>query len=175
MSLTLVIGPMFSGKSSFLIKKINELKNKGIYPYCISHASDTRYGTDSIITHDLIEEKCHSVYDLSDDLEENCIKHDYIIIEEGHFFENLVQFVKRLVRNNKHVFVAGLDGNFEMEPFLNIVSLIPFSDHVIRLTSVCSECGCNATFTKKINKTNKCSLQVGGKELYQSVCRIHHT
>ena len=53
--LHIVVGPMFAGKSTFLINTIESLKTKSNSDeiLIINHSSDKRYSTDSVIcTHD---------------------------------------------------------------------------------------------------------------------------
>jgi thymidine kinase len=76
-----------------------------------------------------------------------------ILINEGQFFPDLEEFVKKLLLNNKKVYVCGLDGDFERKKFGQILDLIPLCDKVTKLTSLCSMCknGTLGIFSKRIS------------------------
>lgn len=179
MSLTLVIGPMFSGKSTYIINKIREIKSKDTNTiFALTHESDTRYDKHAIVTHNQLKESCHTFKDLTTDILNNTdfINSNHVFIEEAHFFENLNNFVRYIIKFGKHVYVSGLSGNYKMEEFRNISSLVSFADNIIHLQSNCEVCHEPANFTDKKFKTNASYiLQVGGNELYSSVCRKHHS
>ena len=83
----------------------------------INHVIDTRYGSNKIITHNKTEMSCLQL----DKLMPLLTTHSYtlseiIIIEEGHFFEDLYSFVLHSVNKmNKMVYVAGLNGDYKQE------------------------------------------------------------
>jgi len=168
----LYIGPMFSGKTSMLLSKITLYEND---IFVITHESDTRYGVNKVISHTnksfAASVSCSSLMQLVHSKE--LIKASYVAIEEAQFFDDCVEFVKHIVNKlNKHVFVAGLDGDFQMNPFHNVTDLIPFADVVLKLNARCYVCNCPAPFTKRIIDSDKLVL-VGAGELYKPVCRSH--
>jgi thymidine kinase len=98
---------------------------------------------------------------------------DYIIIDEGQFFQDLYESVIELVENHKkHVYIGALDGTWERKPFQQVVDLIPFSDTVTKLYARCSICNDRATFSKRIVESTETNL-VGGNESYLPMCREH--
>lgn len=177
MSLELIIGCMFSGKSTEMIKRIRKYKLLEKQMLIVTHSSDMRYGTSAIISHDKIQEPAVSTQCLHElflyDVYE---KATHIFIEEAQFFDDLFDFVKYAVeKDNKHIFVTGLDGNYKKEPFRQIVDLIPFADEVTKLSALCVLCkdGTKASFSKRITRSTEILL-VGGSDSYISVCRKHH-
>jgi thymidine kinase len=176
--LELIIGNMFSGKSSELIRRINREKSIHKRILVINYIDDNRYDFESISTHDNI--KIHSLkvkrlHDLDNLIE----THDSFFIDEGQFFEDLYDFVTLLVDiYKKHVVVSGLDGDCYRSMFGEILKLIPVCDTVDKLSAYCSKCidGTVAPFTKKIVKKQNENEQIdiGGSDKYIPVCRHHY-
>ena len=113
--LELIIGPMFSGKTSKLLELYKQ------YTYCnvpilvVNHSFDKRYHEEKLSTHDKTMIPCLSLTTLSDIItHENMEKYNVILINEGQFFEDINETVRKLVEvYNKTVYVCGLDGDFQ--------------------------------------------------------------
>jgi len=164
MSLHLIIGPMFSGKTTRLI----ELSKSFSAPIFINYLLDKRYHHSLLSTHDGIMVPCIQSLDLSSILE-NTKEADAIFINEGQFFQDLVDCVKTLVEiHNKKVYVCGLDGDFLRNPFGDILSLIPLCDTLEKRSAKCI-CGSPAHFTYR-NSSHKEVIVIGTTE-YNSLCR----
>lgn len=133
MPLTLILGGMFSGKTTELLKHRDEKT------LIINHNYDTR--TDGVSTHDGVEEEAVKCMELP-----NCSGYDTVLIDEAQFFDSL-DGVENLAKN---VFVAGLSGDYLQRPFGKILDLIPRADKVIFLTAKCL-CGEAAPFTKRVS------------------------
>ena len=173
--LHLIIGCMFSGKSSTLLSIIRRYKVLEKNILCINHASDKRYGTDKIISHDNRSEVCSQLSSLNDVSDTDYTTSEVIIIEEAHFFNDLVEFVNRCLEDDKKVYVAGLNGDFERKPIGFINELIPLCDTIKKLDALCLMCkdGTKAIFTKRI-VDSKDQYLVGSTEMYMPVCRRHY-
>lgn len=178
MSINLITGCMFSGKTSALINvaKINKLINKNVM--IINYIGDTRYSkSTTITTHDNISLECELCdIDIIDVIfrSEVFTQSDVICINEGQFFENLVTFCKIAASLNKEVHVCGLDGDYLKRPFGEIINLIPHCESVKKLSAICMKCkdGTRACFTKKITHGHKDELiQIGSTDIYIPVCR----
>ena len=95
-----------------------------------------------------------------------------LMINEGQFFDDLKEFVLDMVENHKKtVYVCGLDSDFQRNKFGQILDLIPYSDNIVKLTSLCMNCkdGTKAIFSKRI--TNNESQIVIGSDNYIPLCR----
>ena len=172
--LELIIGNMFSGKSTELIRRINKEKSINKSILVINYIDDNRYSNNSISTHDSLQVKCKKVKYLSEIIN---LDYDSFFIDEGQFFTDLYQFVYNLVDNlGKHVVVSGLDGDLNRNMFGDIIKLIPICDRVNKLTAYCNKCndGTIGPFTKKI-KNDNIILDIGGSDKYIPVCRKHFT
>lgn len=177
MSLTLIIGPMFSGKSSYLLSSIRKYKEIGWSVYIITSSLDKRYTNDAkIVNHnrEYAEANCavQNLYDVSSEI----LKSKVIIIEEGQFYKDLVPYVIKLVETHgKHVIVAGLDGDAQRKPFGSLLDLIPYADSIVKLKALCKQCddGTEALFTsKKIHDSS--IIDIGTSDKYEALCRKHY-
>lgn len=169
-SISLIIGPMFSSKSSELYSRVNMYRYAKKKCLIVKYAGDTRY-SDDFSTHDHITSSALSCTGLLSEHFEEYLKFDVIAIDEGQFFEDIVEVCENLAKLGKIVIVAALDGDSMMRNFGNIHKLIPKSDTVVKKMAVCA-CGRNAPFTKCSIKTNKDEILVGGSEIYEAVCRL---
>ena len=168
MSLELVIGPMFAGKTSALQSIIRRHEALGIKCIVFKPTRDSRYPHDAYATavNSLMTE-FHSEYYQSLKL---------IVIEEGQFFDDLYDFVIRAVEvDGKHVVVGGLDGDRFRRPFGQILQLIPLADRITKLTSFCKLCadGTPALFSYSNTQSSE-TIHIGGAESYIPVCRNHY-
>tara|TARA_B110000037_G_C16855329_1_gene397675 strand:+ start:62 stop:625 length:564 start_codon:yes stop_codon:yes gene_type:complete len=178
--LKLIIGPMYAGKSTELIRHIQRYTflNKSIL--IINHVINNRYGCCNITTHNKEEIKgCINIdklEDISNKYNEELIKCDVIIIEELQFFKDAYKYVIEFVEKyNKIVICAGLISDYRRKQFGDILQLIPIANDVKILTALCSICknGTPANFSKRIVDDNTLNL-VGSVDKYISVCRKHY-
>jgi len=172
--LEIILGPMFSGKTTKLINiyKKNEFCN--IPVLVINYKDDNRYSDDMLSTHDKIMIPCiktDKLFNLINDKVINIDDYKVILINEGQFFPDLIEFVKHLLNNKKSIYVCGLDGDFEQKKFGNILDLIPLCNDVYKLHSLCYNCknGNNGDFTKRIS--NEKEQVIIGSDNYVPVCR----
>jgi len=179
MSLELIIGPMFAGKSTEAVVRILDLKERGI-PHCVfTSCHDTRYDScgQSICSHSGLRLPALGVTELSSILALPQVSDaSHIIIEEAQFFPELYTVVMELVEGKgKHVLVFGLDGDSERRPFGKILDLIPLADRYTKLRAECRLCGDGtaALFTKRISGGTG-QVCVGGEDTYKPVCRKHY-
>ena len=175
MSLELVIGPMFSGKSTKLIRKIHLAKSINKKVLVIKPLIETRYGENKLSSHSLQYELCQSSSTLQT-FSNDIMEYDVIVIDEGQFFPDLKQYVLLWVdKYGKDVIVGGLDGDSEKKPFGQILDLIPYSDKCKKLSALCKDCndGTLAIFTRRNIKYEE-QVKVGGSESYSAVCRKHY-
>ena len=175
--LSIILGCMFSGKTSKLISIYKHNKLADISTCVINYIDDTRYDKQLMSTHDGIKIECKRVkkiYDIFND-DNNILKSvKCFIINEGQFFDDLYDVVNLLVtEHNKIVYVGGLDGDFNMRKFGQMLDLIPICDKVEKLTAICSLCKNTASFTKRIIKDDK-QVLIGSSDMYIPVCRTCH-
>lgn len=172
--LEVIVGPMFSGKTSRLTEIYKQCLFCDIRVLAINHSCDTRYtqlDEQSLATHDLVKIPCTNVARLQDTTRSLVEAAEVVLINEGQFFEDLVPFVRQLLAAGKKVHVCGLDGDFERNVFGTILELIPLADDVVKLKSLCSKCrdGTPAIFSKRLSAEKQQTLV--GSSNYIPVCR----
>ena len=182
-TLEVILGPMFSGKSSELIRRVRICKSINREILVIKPKIDNRYESNKLCSHDKVSEDCLVLKDLSElFLDESnlasLIESSIVFIEEGQFFKDLVDYVLKLVEEfNKDVVIIGLDGDYNRKPFGEILNLIPYANKIVKLNSMCKVCndGTLAPFTfLKNNSIINNQILVGGSDLYIPVCRKHY-
>ena len=172
--LELILGPMFSGKTSRILEIYKQCIFCNIPVAVINHSSDMRYDTTSTIlsTHDQHKIPCYAFTTLSDALATPEIdSKQVILINEGQFFEDLFQTVSQFLQQGKKIYVAGLDGDFERKKFGTILDLIPLCDKITKLASLCSKCkdGTPGIFSMRLTEQKQQTLV--GADNYIPVCR----
>jgi len=183
--LELILGCMFSGKSSEIIRRIRNHRVIGRKILIINHSSDIRYiSTDenrehAVISHNKDTESAVPLTELKHMFElDDYRTSEIIFIEEAQFFPDLYETVYRAVNeDHKYLVVAGLDGDFRCQPF-ETIRLVPIADQVDKLTAFCVTCrnGTPAIFSKRIDTRDTTREVVGGSDKYIPVCRAHmHT
>jgi thymidine kinase len=170
--LELIIGPMFSGKTSRLIEIYKQCKFCNIPTLVINHSIDTRYDQYLLSNHDKVMIPCIQTTQLTtltnnQELE----KAEVILINEGQFFDDLYDCTELWLKKNKKIYISGLDGDFERKKFGQIIDLIPLCDKVTKMTSLCSMCknGTPGIFSKRITKEKE--QMIVGSDNYLPVCR----
>lgn len=170
----LIYGPMFSGKTSMLMAKIEKYNGLGDNVLVINHSNDTRTD-ESIETHNGTKYKAIKTHELLPLVkDERFINANVIAIDEVQFFEDLIPFIHKVEWLNKIFFFAGLKGDASRKPFKQISDLIPLTDLTIDVSAVdlSTPERLNAPFTRrKDNKSLSSQVAVGGKETYESLSR----
>ena len=169
--LELIIGCMYSGKSTELMRRCLRYKSIGKKIIFINHNHDIR--TDmSIKTHENNKYFAQKYSNLSDFLKTDWQQYDVIGIDEAQFFDDLKEFILQIEKHNKIVIVSGLDGDYKREPIGEILNLIPLCNTVDKLTAfdMINKDGTPGLFTKRIVNDNS-KILVGGTDKYISVSR----
>ena len=164
----LILGPMFAGKSTELLRLVRRYKVARKNVLIIKYKGDTRYSKNKFSTHDKQQLSAVSAMKLSS---VDCDGYDVIGIDEGQFFPDIVEFSEELANAGKIVIIAALDGTFQRKPFGRILELVPKAEEITKLKSVCSVCFESAAFSKKIAGDKSQIKETGGADLYIAVCR----
>jgi len=182
----IILGCMFSGKSTELIRRISRYQSIGMTVLCINHSLDTRAAGDTIKTHNhdtnLISAlKTSALMSITET--EAFTNADVIGVDESQFFKDLYQFVLFVEKCNKTLIISGLDGDYKREPIGDILKCIPLCDTVVKLTAfdMIDKDGSTAIFTKRISKPvgsadsiepeEEEQISIGGSEKYLAVSR----
>ena len=147
----LIIGPMFSGKTTELIRRARRYSLKGLDIIGFKYEDSSN---NSITSHDNdFFKNVLKISELKLIIQSNEIisKYDIFLIDDLHFFSDVLEIIPILVNKyNKIVIAAGLDNNFNREPFINVLNLIPQCEELLKLKSFCKESEqLNGIFTVK--------------------------
>jgi len=177
-SLDLITGPMYSGKTSELIRRLMIYHELGLQVLYINADIDIRgevFSTHNPLLNSLRGKitsfKVQKLMDITHNL-----RFDVIGIDEAQFFPDLKEFILRSVEEEgKKVIVSGLNGDFMRRPFGQILDIIPFCDNITKLFPFCSLCNdekilTTAHFTKRVSSETS-TIVIGGKNKYIPVCR----
>jgi len=171
-SISLVIGPMFAGKTTELMRRYKRQIFAQNTCCIIKYSKDVRYTAGvEIASHDNQQlEAKFAVCKLSE-LGEQWRQFDVIAIDEGQFFPDLLTFTTVAANEGKTVIVSALDGDFQQKPFGQICELIPHCESVTKLTAICMHChSAEASFTKRTVSSTQQEL-IGSDDIYAAVCR----
>jgi thymidine kinase len=176
--LEVITGPMFSGKSEELIRRLKRARIARQRVAVYKPDIDLRYHRNSIAshssqTHDAVpvasvEELRALLYPQLDDIE-------VIGIDEVQFLSpDIIPLVLDLVALGKRILLAGLDTTFANEPFGPVPNLMALADTVTKLSAVCMVCGQPAIHTQRLGASQELVV-VGAAGLYEARCRLHFT
>lgn len=171
-SLELIFGPMFSGKTTELIRRLRRYHAAEKRCLTIKFYLDKRYGDESeISTHDqqkmTAAASVRTLFEL--DYEKLKDKYEVFGIDEGQFFPDIVPFCQKALADGKIIIVAALDGTFERKPFGSVNQLLPLATKFEKLNAICFHCKLDAPFTRRIGEEKEIQL-IGGKEKYIASC-----
>lgn len=195
-TLYLRIGPMFSGKTTWLNGELTQLADKRFSVLKIIHSDDKRHdvascdhtGSTHNSSYKTLSPKITCIR-ASELVDINVSKFHVVGVDEAQFFPDLVDVIKDWVENHgKHVRVSGLCGDANKQKFGQTLDLIPFCDEVLKLNASCKICleelehsGFNGNILSIVGPFSKrlgASLSqkdVGGADKYIPVCRYHHS
>lgn len=150
-TLEAVIGPMYSGKTEELIRRVVRRKIAKQTGIIFKISSDTRNPEKMVIsragTHFDAEIVPNARY-----TEKYVDEHfDYVAFDEIQFFEaDLIKIVRRFIDSGTDIIVAGLNLDFRSEPFDNVLKVVAMADEIVLLKAVCMVCGKDATLTQRL-------------------------
>ena len=186
--LELVLGTMFSGKTSYMLSKIAFFADLGFKILYVNIEFDNR-SEQCFSTHNpFLNSKEYTkkgnidknvkMVKTKDLINMDFSGYDIVLIDEAHFFEDLVDTVKKLLDKKIYVIVGSLIADFKGEKFGNAIDLVPICDEIHRLHAYCGICAedkkCRiAIYSKRMSECKE-TVEIGGSEKYIPVCRSHY-
>ena len=172
--LEVITGPMFSGKSEELIRRLKRARIARQRVACYKPDIDLRYHRTAIASHSSQTHEASvitTVEDLRAQLAPQLEEVDVIGIDEAQFLDgSIVQLTIELVHLGKRILLAGLDTTFTGEPFGPIPALMAIADEVTKLSAVCIVCGAPAIHTQRLGASQELVV-VGAAGIYEARCR----
>lgn len=175
-----ICGPMFSGKSEEMLRRINLLKYAEVKYLLFTPTTDTRAGLKKAKSRDGRVIDSISVDNSRQIIEEiNKCNEDVqvIAIDEAQFFdEELPEVCNYLANNDYIVIAAGLDMDSWGRPFAPMMKLLIYAERITKLKAICTNCGASASFTSHIKpRPLEERIMVGDKNEYTALCRHCHS
>lgn len=178
MKCILIIGPMFSSKTTTLINYARKYKIAKKKTILVKYNMDVRYSVNDITSHD--KENIETTYSISELLpvlnEADYKACEVILVDEIQFFHDALPFVKKACSDGKTVVCAGLSGDYNRKPFPVVSNLLCEADEIVHMKAICNKC-CNdsAIFTKLIvqpaSDDQSSQILIGGTNMYEARCR----
>ena len=175
-----VVGPMYSGKSEELIRRLKRAKIAKQEVIVFKPCIDNRYSKEDVVSHSGISIRAIAI-NHTEEIHKYITDETQVVgIDEVQFFdEGLVAVALELADKGIRVIAAGLDLDFKAEPFGPVPELLARAEFVDKLQAVCVKCGAPATRTQRlINKEparyDDPIILVGATESYEARCRKCH-
>lgn len=175
-----IVGPMYSGKTEELIRRIRRARIAGAEVLVFKPAIDDRYSVHEISSHAGGKVDAIIVSKVEEVLRAAVGIADVVAIDEAQFCEDgLAGVCDSLANDGVDVVVAGLDTDFRGGPFMQVAKVMAIADRITKLDAVCEICGAPATRSQRIINGTPASFHdpvvlVGAKESYQARCRRCH-
>jgi len=166
-----IAGPMFSGKSEELIRRVTRYGIARIPVQTFKPAIDTRYAASEVVSHSKLSAAATAVAD-SEELLRSVEDRTVVVgIDEGQFFdEGLVEVVELLAGAGKQLIIAGLDLDYLGRPFEPIPALMLRAEYVTKTLAVCHRCGGPGLFTQRVISGDDLVV-LGATDAYEARCR----
>lgn len=165
-----ICGSMFSGKTEELIRRLRRAKFARQSVEIFKPAVDVRYSAVDVVSHDdnsipsTPVESAQNILLLASSVQ-------VVGIDEAQFFDNgLIDVCNQLANSGVRVIVAGLDMDYQGNPFGPMPKLMAIADDVLKVHAVCVRCGALAQFSHRLAKTDKLVL-LGETDSYEPLCR----
>ncbi len=185
-SLEAICGPMFSGKSEELIRRLKRVQISGKNFLLLKPSIDNRYDVSHVVSHD--QRKLEAIVTGTDkdaiiEIENlvNARQPEVIAFDEGNFYDvYLIEVISKWVSEGRRVIVAGLDTNFRGEPFGPMGEILARADYVDKIKAICIKCKSReAVMTQRLingqpARYSDPTIVVGASEMYEARCRACH-
>ena len=166
-----VCGPMFSGKSEELIRRLRRAKIARKRVQVFKPAIDIRYSPDEIVSHADSRMASDVVSSGAEILEKLDWRTQVVGFDEANFLgPGLIEICEQLADSGKQVIVAGLDTDFMGRPFAPIPELLCLAESITKTLAICMRCGNPAKHTQRLVESEDL-IVVGAAGLYEARCR----
>jgi len=172
-SIEVVCGPMFSGKTEELIRRIKRAQIAKQRVQIFKPAIDIRYDKEDVVSHSSQAVKSEPVENSVEILLKLKDSTRVVAIDEVQFFDdNIIMVVTKLAARGYRVICAGLDLDYRAQPFGPMPTLLALADEVMKIHAICTVCGAPATRTQRLS-AHKERFLLGETDAYEARCRGH--
>lgn len=169
-SIEVICGSMFSGKTEELIRRLRRAEFARLPLILFNPQIDTRHESGMVISHDessfqsVSAKNAREILDIPKEIK-------VVGIDEAQFFgAELKEVCRTLANRGLRVIVAGLDMDFQGEPFGPVPNIMAIAEHVTKVHAVCVRCGSPANFSFRKTPSQE-KVVIGATELYEPRCR----
>ncbi len=167
-----VCGPMFSGKSEELIRRVTRSKIARLGVQVFKPEIDDRYARREVVSHSAMTVEAEPVEDAGDLVRRVVDTTTVVGVDEAQFFDDgLVDVCDALAGAGKQVIVAGLDLDYLRRPFEPIPTLCGRAEYVTKMLAVCHRCGGPALYTQRTVRSDDLVV-LGAVGAYEARCRV---
>jgi thymidine kinase len=166
-----VVGPMFSGKSEELIRRLRRAEFARQRVQIFKPAIDSRYAVNEIVSHSGLGIPSDNITKASEILEKLQPRTEVVGIDEAQFLgDEVVDVCTKLANLGKRVIVVGLDTDFRGRPFEPMPHLLAVAEEITKLLAICVRCGNPAVHTQRLVESDELVV-VGAGGAYEARCR----
>ena len=165
-----VCGSMFSGKTEELIRRLKRAQFAKLKVEIFKPKIDTRYSEEDVVSHDAHAIRCTPV-DNSGNILLLTGEVDVVGIDEAQFFDAYIVSVCKILANSGiRVIVAGLDMDYQGNPFGPMPQLMAVAEYVTKVHAICVRCGNLANHSHRLSENDKL-VMLGEIHDYEPICR----
>jgi thymidine kinase len=166
-----ICGPMFSGKSEELIRRLRRAMIARKRVAVFKPKIDDRYSAEEIVSHGDLRMQSQVINDATEMLERIDWRAEVVGVDEANFMgPSLVEVAGRLADSGKQVIIAGLDTDYLGRPFAPIPDLLAQAESITKTLAVCVRCGNPAKHTQRLRGSDDL-IVVGANDMYEARCR----
>ena len=168
------VGPMFGGKTTKLLSAIDRYKYQGRKILTFKPDVDERYSKEEIVTHWNTRVPAKRIKHGVDIIESVSDGEKLVIaVDESFMIPGVAETLIELFKAGHTIVVSSLQLSSDFTPYEEMQAMMPYATKVEVCPAVCSTCGVDAFYTKKIGGRSDHQIEVGGSEMYQPKCLKH--
>jgi thymidine kinase len=166
-----ICGPMFSGKSEELIRRLRRAMIARKRVEVFKPTIDDRYSANEIVSHADVRLRSEAVASAAEILDRLDPRVQVVGVDEANFMgPALVDIAQRLADTGKQVIIAGLDTDYMGRPFAPVPELLALAESITKTLAICMQCGNPAKHTQRLRGSDAL-IQVGAADSYEARCR----
>ncbi len=166
-----ICGPMFSGKSEELMRRLRRAKIARKRVQVFKPAIDTRYSADEIVSHGQVRMRSEPVATALEIVGRLDARTQVVGVDEANFFgQELAGVATQLADQGKQVVIAGLDTDYMGRPFPPMPDLLTLAESITKTLAICMRCGNPAKHTQRLVESDDL-IVVGAAGMYEARCR----
>src|SRR6516225_7891131 len=166
-----IVGPMFSGKSEELIRRLRRAEIARQRVQIFKPSIDERYAANEIVSHSGLGIPSDNIAKAEEIMDKLSPRTEVVGIDEAQFLgDKVVDVCTRLANLGKRVIVAGLDTDYRGRPFEPMPRLLAIAEEITKLLAICVRCGNPAVHTQRLIESDEL-IVVGAQGAYEARCR----